>query len=164
MPSCSITSASIPYTSRIRSSVTISLPPLARTVPPLMNMNTSEYCTARLMSCMVITVQTPLDLTASTTVSIIMCWLAMSKLLVGSSRMRSSGSCTSALAICTFWNSPPLIMLTGRRDRCSMPRDSSIDHVISRSDLEEPHSIWGRRPMRTESKTLDSVAMVDCGT
>lgn len=61
------------------------------------------------MSCIVITVHIPLDETAFMIECMVVCWLAMSRLFVGSSRTSISGSCTMARAICTFWYSPPLI-------------------------------------------------------
>ena len=116
------------------------------------------------MSCMVMTVQRPCSRTTCSIILMVMCWLAMSRLLDGSSRTRSSGSRAMGLAICTFWNSPPLISSTKSRDLSPRPRDSITFHAISRSRSENAIPMCGRLPMRTESKTVVRVTSAFWGT
>lgn len=116
------------------------------------------------MSCMVITVHIPRLRTASMTVCMVTCWLDMSRLFVGSSMIRISGSWTTAREICVFWNSPPLMRSVWRSDRWSMRMDSIADHGMSRSLRVAPHWMYGLLPMSTVSKTEIAPGIADWGT
>ena len=113
---------------------------------------------------MVIMVHIPLDLTASMIMDMVRCWFDMSRLFVGSSSISTDGSCTIALAICTFWNSPPLIPSRYFSDRWDIPRASMTSETLERSSSEANQSMYGFLPTSTASKTLILDTGVVCGT
>ncbi len=112
------------------------------------------------MSCMVMIVHIPRERTMSMIIPIVRCWLEMSRLFVGSSKIRTDGSCTIALAIWAFWNSPPLISSMYFREMCDIPRASIISDTRSKSFLVALHSMYGLLPTSMVSNT----DILDAGT
>ena len=63
----------------------------------------------------------------------------------------TAGSWASALAICTFWNSPPLMRSAYSRARSLSPISDIARLIMARSSAETPTSMWGFLPRRTQS-------------
>jgi len=96
---------------------------------------------------------------------IVRIWWYMSRLEVGSSSIRSSGSCARPLAIITLWCWPAessLKFLMANSAMCIFSRQSA---AISRSSSVSAYPEWGYLPMRTVSMTVMANVSPDaCGT
>lgn len=80
-------------------------------------------------------------------------WLLTSRLEVGSSRIRTSGSWASPRAMSTLWSCPELTSSTSLPARSWSPIILSTPSTTSRSWSELDHWAWGNLPMRTNSAT-----------
>ena len=139
LPPWSATSASTSYTARRFSGVRTSQGvPAVKTFPSLRSTILSEYFAAMFSSWLTITTERPLLRDSSLRRPATSIWCLTSRLAVGSSSRRTSGSWTRPLAIITFWRCPAESSVNGRNARSSISSLSSMECAAFRSSLAEP--------------------------
>lgn len=128
--------------------------PSESTLPSERTTILSANLAARLMSWHIATTSIPSETAASLSRPIVSYWWRTSRLDVGSSRSRTSGSCASPLAISTFWRCPADSRSVRLPARSSMPSILMQRAAISRSRDLVPGPDRGCLPVITVSRTV----------
>ncbi len=128
--------------------------PTANILPSDISMTLSEYFAAMLRSWLIMTTMIPFATDCFFRRRITSIWCLMSRLAVGSSSRRTSGSWASPRASITLWCCPADSSLKGRIARSEMSIISSASSTTLMSSLRVFHFLWGFLPMSTVSTTL----------
>lgn len=128
--------------------------PTAYTSPSRSMMMLSEYFAAMLMSWLIMTTTNPFAADCFFSRRMTSIWCLMSRLEVGSSSSRTSGSWASPRASITLWCCPAESSLKGRMARSSMSIILRASSTTAMSSCIVFHLLWGFLPMRTVSTTV----------